>query len=238
MKNLIIGLGEIGKAVQEVIDPTANIYDIKLRSSFNRKRIINVDIMHICFPYTDSFITQVWDYIAQYEPQHVVVWSTVPMGVTKKLGRRVIHTPVEGKHPDLANSIRLMTRWIGYNDLDSAKFFDKYFKKAKLKTRLVEDTRVTEGLKLLSTTEYGINLMFADYKKRVFDDIDADFELTKEWNRDYNKLYKKLGLDKQFQKFVLDAPEGVIGGHCVRENSRLLNKLFPDKWVERIGKYK
>lgn len=233
MNDLIVGYGEIGHAVEATVAADAKVYDI------NRKNhgVGLVDVMHICFPYTDKFIEQVWNYIAQFQPLHIAIWSSVPIGTTRKISSKAIHTPVEGKHPKLASSIKLMPRWIGYNNKASADFFEGYFKKAKLKTKLVSNTKFTEALKLLSTTEYGLNIVFADYKKRIADDIGMDFELTKDWNKDYNQLYRELGLDRKFQKFVLDAPEGKIGGHCVRENSVILNELYPDNSVERIAKY-
>jgi hypothetical protein len=62
--DVIIGYGEIGKAVQKAISPDANIYDINRRNF----RIGPVFVMHICFPYSDGFVKQVIDYMTQYEP--------------------------------------------------------------------------------------------------------------------------------------------------------------------------
>jgi UDP-N-acetyl-D-mannosaminuronate dehydrogenase len=233
MADLVVGYGEIGHAVQEVVCPEAKTVDTNKRNY----KVGAVNVMHICFPYTEKFIETVWDYVARFQPQRIVIWSTVPIGTTRKISSKAIHTPVESKHPKLASGIKLMPRWIGYNDDNSAKFFEDYFKKAKLKVKLVKDTRITEALKLLSTTEYGINIVFADYKKRVFDDIGADFELTKEWNRNYNQLYRELGLHNRFQKFVLDAPEGKIGGHCVMPNYKLLNEQYPDDLLKMLRRF-
>lgn len=233
-KDLIIGYGEIGQAVHEVICPDAIIKDITMKG----KRVANqIEVMHICFPPSDKFVEQVWDYIVRYEPKYVAIWSTVPIGTTKKIGKRVIHTPIEGVHPLLAKSIKNMTRWVGYNNKTSAKFFEEYFKERKLNVKLVPNTDCTEALKLLSTTEYGINIEFARYKKKVADAIGMDFELTKEWNQSYNQLYKELGLARKFQKFVLDPPEGKLGGHCILPNYRILKEQFPDEILNVLGRY-
>jgi hypothetical protein len=190
--------------------------------------------MHICFPYSENFIQQVQDYILRYEPFYTAIWSTVPFGTTKKIHRKAIHTPIEGRHPRLAESIKKMTRWIGYNDKASADYFDKYFQDRHLQTRLVKNTDHTEALKLLSTTEYGINLVYADYKARLAEMIGMDYELAKEWNRDYNKLYRELDIVTRFQKFVHDPPNGVIGGHCVTQNAHILLKQFPNIMLDLI----
>lgn len=227
-QNLILGYGQIGKAVHEAICPDAHVHDPKLRSG----RCSTVEIMHICFPYSDKFVQQVKDYIIRYEPTYIAIWSTVPIGTTKKFPH-TIHTPIEGKHPKLASSIKLMPRWIGYNDKTTANFFSDYFKEKYLVVRLVKNSNCTEALKLLSTTEYGLNIAYADYKDYVASEIGMDFELTKQWNRDYNQLYKELGL-YQFQKYILDAPQGFIGGHCVRENCFLLKQDYPDRLLDII----
>jgi hypothetical protein len=222
VKDIIVGYGQIGQAVHEVICPDAHTYDINQK---NRKAA-PVGVMHICFPYSEDFVEQVKGYITRYEPQRIAIWSTVPIGTTDKFPQAV-HTPVEGVHPNLAKSIKLMPRWIGYNRKMSGAFFEHYFKERHLQVRLVPNTRYTEALKLLSTTEYGLNIVFADYKAEVAKAIGMDYQLTKDWNKDYNQLYKELGL-KQFQKFILDPPKGKIGGHCVVPNAAILDKQFPN----------
>lgn len=230
MPDLILGYGEVGKAVQEAVSPKAHIYDPKIRSG----RCSSVDVMHVCFPYSEDFVKLVQGYIVRYEPTHIAIWSTVPIGTTKKLPK-AIHTPVEGKHPKLAKSIKLMTRWVGYNDKPTALFFEEYFKKANLRTKLVKHTNNTEALKLLSTTEYGLNIEYARYKKWVTDKLGMDFELTKQWNRDYNQLYRELEPIPRFQKFILDPPKGKKGGHCVTPNAQLLYEQYPSELVKIVG---
>src|SRR5947209_355713 len=218
-KSLIIGFGEIGKAVKEVICPDAQVYDISM--SERPEATTPTEVMHICFPYSENFVHDAQAYITIWQPEHIAIWSTLPIGTTKQVSDKAVHSFVEGRHPALAESVRLLPRWVAYNDQAESRFFAEYFASKGLNVRLLKNTDATEALKLLSTTEYGINLVYADYKKRVADAVGFDFELTKQFNRDYNQLYQDLGLP-QFQKFVLDPPNGAVGGHCVRENSLLL----------------
>jgi hypothetical protein len=232
-KTIIVGLGEIGKAVKEAICPDALEYDINMTQPPLPPGPYY--ILHICFPYSEGFVEFAREYINTFQPKHIAIWSTVPIGTTKQIDSRAVHTPIEGKHPELAKSISLMSRWVGYNDKVEGRFFRRYFSHARIfNIEMVDNTDHTEALKLLSTTEYGVNLVYADYKKRVADDIGMDYELTKRWNADYNELYEDLGLP-QFQKFILDPPNGEIGGHCIVPNAALLNNQFPDTLVERIS---
>lgn len=230
MKSLIIGMGEIGKAVREVIVSTdkVSMYDIKDRAG---KVVDPVDVMHICFPYSRSFVDSVIEYKAKYQPRYTLIWSTVPIGTSKLVA--AAHSPVEGKHPDLAKSIRLMMRWVGVNSPKDGVFFSEYFDELGSQYRIVENSDWTEALKLLSTAEYGINLVFADYKARVAEAIGMDYTLTQAWNIDYNELYDKLQL-RRFQKYVLDPPGGFIGGHCVVPNAKILNEQYPNDLLDEI----
>lgn len=238
MRSLILGEGQIGSSVANVIsrDDEVIVFDKK---GGEPPIVKAVDILHICFPCWDAetFVLIVEEYIQMYQPMHVLIWATVPIGTTKLI-RGAVHSPVEGRHPELSLSIKSMVRWLGVNDAEEGYFFEMYFKKLQMRTRTVQSSNFTEALKLLSTTEYGINLVFADYKAKVAKEIGMEYDLTKEWNRDYNKLYHNIHMSDRFQKFVLDAPGGYIGGHCVVPNAKLLYEQFPDmivKLVEDMG---
>lgn len=228
MKNIIIGYGEEGKAVGAVIGE----HDFADEGSSPEKK--KYDVMHICIPYGMDFVEVVEKYKEMYQPDHVVIYSTVAIGTTGEIAGAV-HSPVEGKHPDLELSIRTMERWIGTNTKEEGQFFVNYFEELGLRTKVVKSSDFTEALKLLSTTEYGLNIEFARYKAHVADQLGMDFELTKEWNREYNRLYKELGMDKRFQKFVLDAPDGPKGGHCVAPNAQILDSQYPGELTKIVG---
>lgn len=232
--SLIIGQGEIGRAVKEVISgyDKVDTYDIIQEEPLTFDT--STDILHICFPYTDDFIDQVRKYVKDVKPWHVVIWSTVPIGTTGEI-KGAVHTPVEGRHPNIARSIRDSVRWIGTEDETEGRFIELYFKNMMLRPRLIDDSLFTEALKLLSTTEYGVNIEFARYKKHVADSIGMDFELAKEWNRDYNKLYRNIGMAEKFQKYILDAPTGPKGGHCVTANAQILQEQYPNDLVKIVG---
>lgn len=231
MSDIVIGMGQIGIAVAAVTESRCTFDSAK--GAWHDPG--QIDVMHICIPYSDDFIAAVRGYAELIKPEHIAIWSTVPIGTTSSINDYIVHTPVEGKHPDLELSIRQMERWLGAGITEEGVFFSQYFKNLGLKTKVVPDARFTEALKLLSTTEYGVNIEFARYKKMVADSIEMPYELTKDWNRAYNKLYRDLGMEDRFQKFVLDAPDGPKGGHCVQPNAELLNSQFPNELVEIVS---
>src|SRR5437660_12905016 len=98
-KEIVVGFGEIGKAVKEVICPGAVVYDISMTDRPDATTPTNV--MHICFPYSENFVHDAQAYITIWQPKHIAIWSTLPIGTTKLVGGKVVHTPLEGVHPHL-----------------------------------------------------------------------------------------------------------------------------------------
>jgi hypothetical protein len=232
MKQVIIGYGEIGKAVNAVVG-NSHIVDTLIGTLSKIPK--DIDIMHVCIPYSDKFVQIVLDYILEFSPSNIIIYSTVPIGTTKQIPRAV-HSPVEGVHPELEMSIRFMGRWVGYNDEDLKIFYKKYFTSIGLKVRLIPNSDFTEALKLLSTTEYGVNLVFADYKAKLAKSIKMDYKYTQQWNEEYNRLYQNLGMGKKYQKYVLTDPGGKIGGHCVVPNAKLLKNIRKHPMLDSIIK--
>lgn len=223
--NLVVGHGLIGQAVGKLLgDYEWTDRDMPAEGKY--------DVLHICFPYSEGFETFVKEYIKKHSPKYTIVYSTVPIGTCK--GLNVVHSPVEGNHPNLDMGLRFAERWVGYNTFSEGRFFNKFFKDIGLKVKLIKNSDHTEALKLLSTTEYGLNIEFARYKAHVARSIGMNYRLTKEWNQMYNNLYEDLQLPK-YQKFILDEPIGPKGGHCVVPNARILQEQFPNKMVREVA---
>lgn len=240
MNSMVFGMGEVGKAVYEVTGSTLSfsLDDPKGQESVWEG---DLDVMHICFPYSETFVEDVQRYIKNFEPLHIIVWSTVPIGTCRKIDERVVHMPVEGMHPHLERSIRLGVRWIGYNRGDEARFVDQYFLDLGCNPRSVQGTEVTELLKLRSTARFGIDLVWAQYEAELCKQYNIGFDQVQDYDIDYNDLYAicaKLAdgesNNMQPKRHVLYPPEGEIGGHCVVPNAKLLNQQFPSDLLDKI----
>lgn len=234
-KAILVGYGEIGKAVKEVFKNDIDIDVCDLKFMEHEYYDESYDLMFVAFPYDDDFVHNVGLYEHRFKPQGTIIFSTIQIGTIDKLSKfmDVVHSPVEGKHPDLADSIRFMTRWVGGIDSTTSLEIMMFFANSGLDLRLVIDAKATEFLKLSSTSLYGVNIEFARYRKSVCDSLGIDYNLVKEFDKDYNELYKKLGLE-QYQRYILDPPKGIISGHCVVPNAKILDKLFPSELLKRI----
>lgn len=227
MNMLVVGMGEIGSAVATNL----GIHKVFTLDANSEPITAIIDVMHICFPYTEDFVKEVKKYQRKYQPKLTIIYSTVPVGTTKNI-KHAVHSPVEGKHPRLTQSIKVGLRWIGYNDNEDKLLAQKIWRPITL-CESVPNSDWTEFLKLASTSKYGINIVWADYMNAVADFLKMPYEYVKEWDTEYNNLYRKLKM-KHNRKYVLDPPHNKIGGHCVVSNAEILDKQFPNIMLKMI----
>ena len=239
-KSIIIGAGEVGKSLYEVLE-TAYGKDLLLKDKeayFEADFVSSVSFVNICYPYSDSFIEDAKNYIAQYKPSvATIIHSTIPVGTTRKCGKACVHSPIHGKHPNLANGIRTFVKYVGGENSAIVYSARHYLEKAGIATKMVSSPEVSELSKILCTTYYGWNIIFAKEVAKICKEMDLPFkEVYTDWNKEYNKGYTALGMG-QFARPVLEAVEGNIKGHCVVQNCDLLDSFVTNLIKERDKTY-
>lgn len=220
-------MGKVGNGLYSVLKTKVVVY------CRDAKPVVigtKIDYLHICIPYNDKFEKQVKDYIKLYNPTLTIVYSTVPIGTCEKL--KVVHSPIEGKHPALGLSIINSPRWLGSSDnkllTKAAQFWKKF-----VPVREMPSANYTEWLKLRSTATYGINIVWADYSARVSKKLGLDFSAVRQFDIDYNLMYQKLGMPV-YSRYILEPPNGKIGGHCLIPNAEILDEQHPHDMLKMI----
>lgn len=230
MRCVLVGFGEIGKGVKRVygIKHTIAVYD-PITQPVMPATHEPYDLLLVAIPHSEAFIEQVRGYQRAFGVKATLVFSTTPVGTCRRLG--AVHCPIEGRHPDLAESIAVTERWLGGADPTVFEFFTE----AKMPYRMLPSPEHTEFLKLRSTTVYGVNIEFARYCKAVCDDIGMDYAECKAWDAWYNRLYGEYFRQPQFTRPLLDPPTGAKGGHCVTPNARILMEQYPSPLVASVA---
>lgn len=212
MKHLVIGLGQVGKPLQEIF----KCKGIDSQDMFNGE---SFDIIHIAFPYSDKFISQVKEYQKIFSPKFTVIHSTVPIGTSAKVG--ALHSPIRGKHPNLKESILTFVKYISGPGCDTLA---EEFQKFGLKTESILYTEDTEAGKLFDLMQYGAMILL---EKEIYKYCEEHSYLNfntvyRAFNQTYNQGYKEMGMPQVIRPVLSHVP-GKIAGHCVVQMMSLLD---------------
>jgi len=226
MTHLVVGFGEVGKAVFKVLaDHYSNVSSADVNGHH-----LTFDVLHICFPYSDDFEAQVRKYQQANLTTNglTIIHSTVPLGTNRKLNS--VSSPVRGVHPKLDEGIRTFVKYFGGERAEEAS---KIFSYIGIKTKVLPSAEECEAGKLWDTTQYGWMIILNKYIYEWCKEKNLDFEnVYTDWNKTYNQGYSELGRSEVFRPH-LKHMDGAIGGHCVIPNLK-----FVDSKVSEIIKSK
>lgn len=219
MRTLILGAGEVGKALYEVLEPFNEIAIFDL----NPPPIDDIEILHICFPFSDKFVAEVKRYKAKYNPRYLVIHSTVPVGTSTLC--EATHSPIRGNHAYMADSIRTFVKFVGGRDADAVA---EHFNRAGLRIQVCRQSETTELAKLLCTTFYGVCIEYAKAAEKKCEVEGVPFaEAWTVWQRTYNEGYDHIGRP-EYKRPILAPIQGKVGGHCVLPNCDLFEFPFAE----------
>lgn len=248
--SVVVGLGEIGSALFDVLSERYEVLGVdkdkppRLSSPEKDMRELpgKCDFLNICIPYSNDFVNIVNQYIADYLPLVTIVHSTVPVGTTNRLDGDAVHSPVNGKHPDIKKGLKTYTKFVG-SDNEQAGCLAKAYLSNVMRIHLVDHSSTTELMKILCLCRYGIYLYVADEMARICKIYGQKYEEAVElWEREYNEGIGQLDPDKR--RPVYAPPGGKIGGHCVLQvmemaknagmDSEIIKKVL-DKYIRSGG---
>ncbi len=247
-KVLVIGLGQVGRPLYELIKESGKFevygHDIDVNKTRDVAQITSnesVDVMHICFPFinTEDFVESVIGYINRFNPQLIIINSTVPPGTTQKvyqsccntesskLQRYIVHSPVRGVHKNLEHmkwEIKRWTKYIGGVNMESAIMAKKHFEEIGLKTKILRSSLETELAKLFETTYRAWMIVCFQEMHRISRYVGADFEEVVDFLEDTHRV--------RFDRPVMFP--GVIGGHCLIPNTKMLLNVYDSEFLKLI----
>jgi UDP-N-acetyl-D-mannosaminuronate dehydrogenase len=222
----VVGLGEIGKPLLELIRDKYNGVGIDIDTKTSEK---SFDIMHICYPYQiKNYVSVTTEYIAKYNPAITVINSTVAPGTTRKVHeltrKAIVHSPIRGKHIKMKNDLLFYTKFIGGIDEQASLTVRKHFESIGMKTKIFDSPESTELAKLTETTYFGMLIAWAQEIERYCDRLGLKYD-------EIVTFFEEI----QYLPSVKFFP-GVIGGHCVMQNIELLKSIFNSDILDSVEK--
>lgn len=225
-KILVVGLGEVGKPLMQVIQKSLDVVGIDIEPvEFNEK----CGTMHICFPFqSPDFVGQCAAYIQKYRPALTVINSTVSPGTTRavyeKTGLPVAYSPVRGKHIKMKQELLHYVKFVGGIDQETSQRTAKHFQSVGMKTKILSSPEAVEFAKLTETTYFGLLIAWAQELERCCDQLSVNYD-------EVVSYYDEIG----YLPPVKFTP-GIIGGHCVMPNIEILKTMFKSDFLDAIEK--
>lgn len=231
----VLGYGEVGKAIAQFYKKP------KIKDLSRDDGLAGVEVLHVCIPWTKSFVSTVAKEVVSIQPKLIIIHSTVVPGTTaalaKKISLPVAYSPIRGVHPNLYKGIKTFIKYVGADDKKAGQLARKHLEGVGIKVKAIPSTRTVEAFKLWDTTQYGwmivLNKEMAKWCKK--NGVDFDMIYT-DGNISYNEGYAKLGR-KDVIRPTLSYREGKIGGHCVIPNAKLLDSEIAKILLKRNNTY-
>jgi len=242
---IIIGFGEIGKAIYKKI-AAANldeyvlyVRDLKIEGIADGQ----FDILHICYPQHDAadFLMSIANYVNEYEPKAVIIHSTISLDVVDKLygafmKTPIYHCPIRGTHGQIEQDLDNFPIYFApinnkAKEHELYELIERYliniFRTSIVNVIPFKSGKETALAKLLSVVWYGYEIAFVQHVKRLCDLRGINFEqaYTEYFKSDEIWLNAKYKLEGKIPRPIFYP--GVIGGKCVIQDVKLLEQNLP-----------
>jgi len=214
---IIIGLGEVGKPLLEILQSRYEEGDIVGRDIEDTiPEVTKCEFLHIAFPQTTQFIKNVVSYIENYKPKYVIIHSTVTPGVTRRIhyrcwtnGTQVYYSPVRANTRDgMKWGLFVYTKFIAGCHGSVSLTVLTHLNTAGIHAKAVTNVETLEYAKLFNLMYYGTCIAVFQEIERIVESHDLHYDTIKDFIRSTEidsggKVPRPLYYG------------GFIGGHCV-----------------------
>ena len=228
-KDVVAGIGEIGKPILKLLSKQ-NITvgfdlnpDLMDQRKFQRYKNLQTSFLHITIPVTGKFINNVLKLDKKFQPECIVIHSTIKPGTTKKLQEKlsipVIYSATRGIHKRMIYDLKRYTKFFVISENAprgkwASSRFVKLMKRCGIKTKKMSKPETLELAKIICDTSYlGWLVNYAQLSNRI----------AIQYGIDYDEMWS---FSDEIHKFLGNRPKmypGYIGGHCVIPNLNLIN---------------
>ena len=250
-KDVMVGLGEIGKPILKLLSKDNIIVGFDVNNylmdkrKFEKYKNFKTSFLHIATTVTNKFINNVLKLQKKFQPECIVIHSTIKPGTTEKLQGKlsipVIYSATRGVHKRMSNDIKRYTKFfvISTNAPRSKWASVKYVKMMRgcgIKTKKMSKPETLELAKIVCDTSYlGWLVNYAQLSNLI----------AIEHGVNYDEMWS---FSDEIHEFLGNRPKmypGYIGGHCVIPNLDLIHsdtlnliKKMNNTYAKKIKKRK
>lgn len=221
---LVIGLGEIGRPLLTLIRKHYDAAGIDVQPATFQDPC---QVMHICYPFQiDDFAGETTRYIKRYKPELTIINSSVPPGTTRAIfratGTPLVYSPVRGKHARMAQDLLTYTKFVAGLQPAWSRCAADHFASLGMRTQILPSPEAAELAKLAETTYFALLVAWAQEVERYCDALSLDYDTV-------TPMFEEIGYLPPVRYFP-----GVIGGHCLMPNIKLLKHVFHSDLLDAI----
>jgi len=233
-KDIVVGLGEIGLPILKLISKKENVvgYDVNKKLMNEKKFIkfqtIKTRFLHIAIPVNKNFNSNVLQLCKKFEPECVVIHSTISPGTTERIQKKfnipIIFSATRGVHKRMLKDLQTYTKFFAISKNAPKKDwavsqYRKTMNKSGIKTQQMSKPETLELAKILCDTTYlGWLINYAQLTNTIAIQHNVNYDEMWEFS---DEIHKILGnRPKMFP--------GFIGGHCVIPNLELIQNQTLD----------
>ena len=228
-KDIVAGIGEIGKPILKLLSKHGVVVgfdsnpDLMDERKFEKYESLKTSFLHIAIPVTGKFINNVLKLYKKFQPECIVIHSTIKPGMTEKLQEKlsipVIYSATRGIHKRMAYDLKRYTKFfvISANAPRGKWATTRYaqsMKRCGVKTKKMSKPETLELAKIICDTSYlGWLVNYAQLSNVI----------AIEHGVDYDEMWS---FSDEIQEFLGNRPKmypSFIGGHCVIPNLNLIN---------------
>ena len=190
---------------------------------FERYQNLKTSFLHIAIPVTGKFINNVLKLCKKFQPECIVIHSTVKPGTTEELQGKltipVIYSATRGVHKRMIYDLKRYTKFFVISaNAPRGKWassrYVKLMKRCDIKTKKMSKPETLELAKIICDTSYlGWLINYAQLSNMI----------AIKHGVDYDEMWS---FSDEIQEFLGNRPKlypGYIGGHCVIPNLDLIN---------------
>jgi len=220
---LIIGLGEVGRPLLELLGEKRPTIGIDLEPVITDGVC---EVLHICYPFTERFVGTTVKYIEEKGPSLTIINSTVAPGTARAIygltHQPIVYSPVRGKHFKMKQDMLHYGKFVGGIDKNSSLRAAQHFQSIGMKTKILSSPEAAELAKLAETTYFGLQIAYAQELERYCNELSVEYD-------EVVAFFDEVPFLPRVKYFP-----GVIGGHCVMPNIRILQRVFESALLDAI----
>ena len=228
-KDVVVGIGEIGKPILKLLSKDNIVVGFDLNSDlmderkFERYKNLKTSFLHIAIPATGKFLNNVLKLCKKFQPECIVIHSTIKPGTTEELQTKlpipVIYSATRGVHKRMIYDLKRYTKFFVISASAprgkwASTTYVKMMKQCGIKTKKMSKPETLELAKIICDTSYlGWLVNYAQLSNMI----------AIQHGVDYDEMWS---FSDEIQEFLGNRPKmfpGIIGGHCVIPNIDLID---------------